>query len=153
MRKDCGLDLFQDFTFEDITRAEPPEAKGVYVIQVRKPGFPADEILKNLESHPGLFAGEKAPKNLLKRVGRIRNIGDCPILYIGSAAGKKTLSGIFRDLTRRHPARYPLLALLHSAWELDFGWKATEDPGEMEAELRERYLNRGERSLPALVMR
>jgi len=153
MRKDCGLDLFWDFVFDDITRAKPPDTGGVYVIQVRKPGIPPDEIMKNLESHPGHLAGGKGKENLLKQTGRIQNIGDCPILYIGSAAGKKTLSGMHRELNRRHTARFPIRALLSSGWELDFGWKATENPGEAEAELKERYLNRGRRSPPALGAR
>jgi hypothetical protein len=150
MRKNCGLDLFWDFTFEDIGTAHPPDMKGVYVIQIRKPGIPADEILKHLESEHR--AGEKVRKSHLERAGRIQNIGECPILYIGSAAGRRTLSGIFRDLTRRHTARYPIQALLHCSWELDFGWRATENPRELEAELKERYLNRGRRSLPALAV-
>lgn len=157
MRKDCGLDLFWDFQFEDLTRANPPDAEGVYVIQVRKPGKPPDEIMKNLESHPGHLKGQKVEKNLLKRIGRIQNIGDCPILYIGSAGtsqkSRHTLAGRYRDLTRRHTARFSVWALLHFGWELDFGWKATDNPGEVEAELRERYLNRGRRALPALVVR
>ena len=157
MRKDCGLDLFWDFTFEDITAAYPPDAKGVYVIQVRKPGLPPDEIMKSLESQPGLLEGEKARESLLKRIGRIQNIGDCPILFIGSsgarAGDRPTLKTRYRDLTRRHTARFPVRALLRFGWELDFGWKATENPRELEAELKEKYLNRGRRAPPALLVR
>lgn len=153
MRKDCGLDLFWDFTFEDLTGAKPPDAKGVFVIQVRKPGMPPDEIMDALESHPWHLGGEKAEKNLLKRIGRIQNIGDCPILYIGSAEGKKTLSGMYRELSRRHTARFPIRALMHFGWELDFGWKVDDNPRDLEAELKEKYLNRGRRALPALVVR
>jgi hypothetical protein len=157
MRKECGLDLFYDFAFEDITTAKPPDAKGVYVIQVRKPGLPPDEIMKRLESHPEQLEGGKVPKDLLTRIGRIRNIGDCPILFIGSSGvrsgSRPTLKTRYRDLTQRHPARFPIRALLHFGWELDFGWKAAENPREQETELKERYLNRGRRAPPALVVR
>jgi hypothetical protein len=157
MRKDCGLDLFWDFEFDDITKAKPPDTKGVYVIQVRKPGMPPDEIMKSLESHPEQLKGEKVPKDLLTRIGRIQNIGDCPILFIGSSGvrsgSRPTLKTRYRDLTQRHAARYPIWALLHFGWELDFGWKATDRPKELEAELKEKYLNRGRRALPALVVR
>lgn len=157
MREDCGLDLFRDFTFEDIRRAKPPEAKGVYVIRVRKAGLPPGEILKELGSHPGYLPGEKVDTSILRQIRRIRNIGDCPVLYIGSAGtsrtSRHTLAGRYRDLTRRHTAQFPLWALLYFGWELDFGWKAAEDPREEEAGLKRRYLNRGRRSLPALVAR
>lgn len=153
MRKDCGLDLFHDFTFEDITTAEPPDAEGVYVLLVRKPGMPPDEIMESLKSHPEPVTGDKVPKSLLKLAGRIRKIGDCPILFIGSAAGYKTLSGVHRDIGRHHATHFPVRALLSFGWELDFGWKATDHPREVEAELKERYLNRGRRALPALAVR
>jgi hypothetical protein len=157
MREDCGLDLFWDFTFEDITRAKPPDAKGVYVIRVRKPGMPPDEIMERLVPRISRFGWKMTEEYLLDRLGRIRNIGVCPILYIGSAgtnrASRHTLAGRYRDLTRRHTAQFPIWTLLYFDWELDFGWKATEDPREVEAELKERYLNRGRQSLPALVVR
>jgi hypothetical protein len=157
MRKDCGLDLFWDFEFDDITKAKPPDTKGVYVIQVRKPGMPPDEILKTLGSHNGHPNGEKVREDLLKRIGRIQNIGDCPILFIGSSGGRPgsrpTLKTRHRDLTRRHTARLSIQALLRFGWELDFGWKAADNPGELEAELKGRYLSRGRRALPALAVR
>jgi hypothetical protein len=156
MRKNCGLDLFWDFQFEDIRTAKPPDAKGVYVIQVRTQGIPPDEIMENLESHPEHLEGEGERRNLLKGAGRIRNIGDCPILFIGSTGGRRsqpTLKTRFRDLGRSHAARFPIRALLHFGWELDFGWKVTENPREVEAELKERYLNRGRRAPPSLATR
>ena len=157
MRKDCGLDLFRDFTFDDITRAAPPDAKGVYVILVRKPGTPPGEIMKKLAPRISRLGWEMAEKYLLDRIGRIRNIGDCPVLYIGSAGtspkSRLTLAGRYRALVRRHTAQFPVWALLFFGWELDFGWKATDHPREEEAELKERYLNRGRRAPPALVVR
>jgi hypothetical protein len=41
----CGTDLFADFSFEDIAKAQPPKKKGVYVIKFRIQGLPPDEIV------------------------------------------------------------------------------------------------------------
>jgi hypothetical protein len=157
MREDCGLDLFRDFVFQDLTSANPPDRKGVYAIRVRTPGMPPDEILQRLEPCISRFGWQMAEDYLLGRISRIRNIGECPILYIGSAGtspvSRHTLAGRYRDLTRRHTAQFPVWALLCFGWKLDFGWKVTENPRDEEAELKARYLNRGQRSLPALVVR
>jgi hypothetical protein len=157
MGKDCGLDLFWDFEFDDITRAKPPDAKGVYVIRVRKPGTPPDEIIRNLEPHISRLGWEMAGKYLLDRIGRIRKIGDCPIIYIGSAGtnpgSRHTLAGRYRDLVSRHTIQFPIWALLYFGWELDLGWKADENPKELEKDLKERYETRQRRMPPALVVR
>jgi len=157
MREDCGLDLFWDFTFGDLTSADPPDKKGVYVIRVRTPGMPPDEILQRLEPLISRFGWQMAEDYLRNRISRIQNIGDCPILYIGSAGtnptSKHTLAGRYRDLTRRDTAQFPIWALLYFGWKLDFGWKVTGNPRDDEAELKAKYLNRGRRSPPALVVR
>jgi hypothetical protein len=157
MREDCGLDLFRDFSFEDLPRAKPPDEKGVYVIRVRTPGIPPDEILQRLVPRISRFGWKMAEDYLLDRIGRIRNIGECPILYIGSAGTgstrRQTLASRYRDLTRRHTAQFSIWALLYFGWKLDFGWKVTENPREEETDLKTRYLNRGRRALPALVVR
>jgi hypothetical protein len=157
MAKSCPLDLFRDFEFADITKVKPPDTRGVYVIQVRKAGIPANELIKKLIPHLSRLRWKMAQDHLLDRISRILNIADCPILYIGSAGtnptSKGTLAGRYRDLTRNHPAQLPLLALLYFGWELDFGWKVTDNPRELEAELKNKYQTRGHQKIPALAMR
>jgi hypothetical protein len=157
MGKDCGLDLFRDFEFDDITSAKPPDAKGVYVIRVRKPGMPPDEIIRNLRPHILHLGWKMAGKYLLDRIGRIEKIGDCPIIYIGSAGtnpgSRHTLAGQYRGLVNRHAIQFSIWALLYFGWELDFGWKAGENPKELEKDLKERYETRQRRIPPALVVR
>jgi len=38
----CGLEIFNDFKYQNISNAHPPETPGVFVIKIRKPG--TDEI-------------------------------------------------------------------------------------------------------------
>jgi len=157
MGENCGLDLFLDFEFQDITCAQPPEEKGVYVIRVRKAGMPPEEIVQSLAPHVSRLRWEMAEKYLLDRIGRILNISDCPIIYIGSAGtnpgSRHTLAGRYQDLVRRHTIQFPVWALLYFGWELDFGWKVVERPGELERDLKERYETRQRRMPPALVKR
>jgi hypothetical protein len=47
----------------------------------------------------------------------------------------------------------PIWALLYFGWELDFGWKADENPKELEKDLKEKYMTRQRRIPPALVVR
>jgi hypothetical protein len=153
----CGMDLFTDFTFEDITKANPPQEKGVYVIKVKKRGLPPDEIISQLTTHIAGLCWEMVQASLTSRIARINNITGCPVIYLGSAgtshASRHTLAGRYRDLASRHPARYPLFALLYSGWELEYGWKVSDEPKELEAELKKEYRKRRKGKLPALVGR
>lgn len=88
-------------------------------------------------------------------ISRIRHIGECPVICIGSAdTGPEeaaTLAERYRDLTAgHHPARPALRALLASGWELDFGWFACDSPGELEVWLKDKYQKRRWGDLPAL---
>lgn len=60
---DCCRDIFADFTFEEISRAQPPNKKGVYCIKIQKRGIPTDEIEKNRIPHlqPSLGDGARIP--------------------------------------------------------------------------------------------
>jgi len=151
----CAQDLFLEFTFEDLADARPPEEHGVYVIRVRKRGLPPGEIIKTLAHQTEGLQGNPAPDHVPDMVSRIGNIGECPVICIGSAGTgperPQTLAERHRDLTaRHHPARPALRALLASGWELDFGWLACDCPGELEAWLKDKYQKRRWGDLPAL---
>ena len=132
----CGMDIFTDFTFEDITKANPPQEKGVYIIKVKKRGMPPDGIISRLTTPIAGHHWEMVQAYLASRIARINNITECPIIYIGSAGTSKKsrhrLAGRYRDLASRHMAQYPLRALLYSGWELEYGWKVSDEPKELE---------------------
>jgi hypothetical protein len=132
----CGMDLFTDFTFEDITKANPPQEKGVYVIKVKKRGLPLDEIISQLTTHIAGLPWEMVQAYFTSRIARINNITGCPVIYIGSAVtspkSRHMLAWRYQDLTQRQPIQFPLWALLYFGWKLDFGWKVTDQPKEME---------------------
>jgi elongation factor P--beta-lysine ligase len=46
---------------------------------------------------------------------------------------------------------YPIWALLYFGWELEFGWKEEEDPRNAESKLKQKYAERHNNKLPALV--
>jgi len=158
MSEFCAMDLFEDFTFDDIRTARPPDEKGVYAIRIRSRGTDPEAILAALPPHIERLNREVAGDYRADRIGRIRKIGArCPIIYIGSAGTGKTsrhtLAGRYADLTRRHTAQYPVRALLYFGWELEFGWKVMENPKAAEAELKREYRKRQKGKLPALVAR
>jgi len=132
----CGMDLFTDFTFEDITKANPPQEKGVYVIKIKKRGLPPDEIISQLTTPIAGLRWEMVQAYLTSRIAPITTITECPVIYPGSAGtGKKsrhTLAGQYRDPASRHMAPYPLRALLYSGWELEYWWKVSDEPKELE---------------------
>jgi hypothetical protein len=128
----CGMDIFTDFTFEDITKAKPPEKKGVYVIKITKRGLPPDKIIRQLTTPiAGLHWG-MVEDYIMNRIARVTNITGCPVIYPGSAGtnpnSRHTPAGQYRDLASRHTAQYPLWALLYSGWELEYGWKMSDEP-------------------------
>ena len=91
----CGMDLFTDFTFEDITKANPPDKKGVYVIKVKKRGLPPDEIIHQLTTHIAGLRWEMVQAYLTSHIARITNITECPVIYLGSAGtGKKSRAAV-----------------------------------------------------------
>jgi hypothetical protein len=154
---DCCQDLFEGFTFDEISRSRPPARKGVYCIRIRKRGTPTEEIEAILADRiPGLRWG-MVQDYLLDRIHRIHNIADCPVIYLGSAGtnanSRHTLAGRYQDFKKRHTVQYPLWALLYFGWDLDYGWMIADNPAEVESRLKQLYRDRHGGKLPALVSR
>ncbi|MCD6483902.1 MAG: hypothetical protein J7L47_02185 [Candidatus Odinarchaeota archaeon] len=88
------------------------------------------------------------------RVKRLSRIGECPVIYIGSAAPRKgsknTLKGRYRELSNRHTIMSPYGS--YYGWELEYGWKTCNNPKEEENKLKEKY-QKIHNKLPALVER
>ena len=91
-RSGCCLNLFDGFTFEDLTNAKPPgrkggkKGKGVYVIQIKSRTSEAPEVI--VRKVRQLVSGLKwklVKDYVMSRIGRLRKIGPCPVIYIGSA--------------------------------------------------------------------
>jgi len=61
------------------------------------------------------------------------------------------LKGRYQEFSGRHTAMYPIWALLYFGWELEFGWKEEEDPRNAESKLKQKYAERHNNKLPALV--
>jgi len=107
----CGMDLFTDFTFEDITKANPPQEKGVYVIKIKKRGLPPDEIISQLTTPITGLRWEMVQAYLTSRIAPITTITECPVIYPGSAGrghtSRHTLAGRYKILqaATRHNIR------------------------------------------------
>jgi hypothetical protein len=156
-QSDCCQDLFEGFTFDEITRSKPPNKKGVYCIKIQNRGIPTEEIEKILENQISLLRWGMVQDYLLDRIHRIHNIADCPVIYLGSAGtnvmSKHTLAGRYQDFKKRHTVQYPLWALVYFGWELHYGWRVSENSAETEAQLKQQYRDRHQGKLPALVSR
>ena len=154
----CCDDLFTEFEFQDLRNAEPPDEKGVYVIRVKRRGLSTIKIVEEIKQHLQGLKWELAKNYICSRIERLKKINQCPVIYIGSAGGKKgsknTLKGRYEELAgRRHTVMYPILALLYFGWELEFGWKVDNNPSDLEEELKRKYRIRHNGKLPALVER
>lgn len=149
--------LFTDFTFQDLRAAEPPQRKGVYVIQVKQDGEPVADIVQRVTRVVHTLNWSMVGDRMLSRIKRLDGIGLCPIIYIGSAgtrpSSNHTLAGRYQDFGRRHTAMYPLWALLYYGWELRYGWKQEDRPADLEKQLKEEYRKIHRDTLPALVRR
>ena len=155
---DCCNGLFDSFEFTRFQAAEPPKRRGVYVIRVHQRGTPAEEVREKDVNLAESIGWDVADRFLHSRLDRLSKIGDCPTIYIGSAGtyagSKNTLHGRYLELATRHTAKYPIWALLSSGWELQYGWMIVdENPGDVEAALKERYQETHGGNLPALVNR
>ena len=155
---DCCNGLFDAFEFTRFQDAEPPKRKGVYVIRIHRRGTPAEEVHDKAIALAESIGWDVADRFLCSRFDRLSKIGDCPTIYIGSAGtyagSKNTLKGRYLELATRHTAKYPIWALLSSGWELQYGWMIVDDnPGDVEAALKERYQETHGGNLPALVNR
>jgi hypothetical protein len=157
MGDDCCSDLFAGFTFQNIRTASPPNRKGVYVIRVRRRGQSPDDVLQQAAYAVDRLNWPLVGRKMSNRTRRLREITECPVIYIGSAGtratSRHTLKGRYADFAGRHTAMYPLWALLYCGWDLEYGWKEQEDPAALEASLKQAYKQRHRDALPALVSR
>ena len=149
--------IFTKFQWADLASLNPkqiPKNKGVYVIRVRKRGKAVEEAISRVEAFLSETNWYPFMEHVSDRINRLKNIGSCPVIYIGAAPSTKTgLRGRYVDLCgRRHTVFFPILTLLLAEWGLDFGWFETEQPKRYEERLKRLYLEiHG--SLPALVKR
>lgn len=91
------------------------------------------------------------------KLSRLDAIGECPVIYIGSAGTRSesdnTLKGRYEEFADRHTAMYPLWALMYFGWELDYGWKTDAAPADLEKALKRKYRQQHHDLLPALTSR
>lgn len=151
-------ELFLDFTFDNISRAKPPNQTGVYCIKALKRGLPTWDIEKEVANYISLLRSEMVEGYLVNRIHQLHNISRCPIMYIGSAGtntmSKHTLAGRYQDFKLRHTIQYPdFWALLYFGWGLHYGWTVTEAPSGIEGNIKTAYKDRHHGKLPALVSR
>jgi len=133
----CGMDLFTDFTLEDITKATLPEEKGVYIIKITKRGLPPDEIIRQLTTRIAGLRWEMVEAFLTSRIARISNLTGCRSSTSAQQVRAKRAgtrlrggTGILRAAIR-HSIRS--FALLSFGWELEYGWKVSDKPKELES--------------------
>ena len=153
--RDCCEDLFTEFKFQDLRNAFPPNKKAVYVIRVKKEGSSVTKIVEQVKQLVKDINWKLVEKYILNRIGRLEKINQCPIIYIGSAGiyrdSRNTLKGRYKEFSMRHTAMYPIWALLYFGWELELGWEEKDDPGNVESQLKQKYTERHNNKLPALV--
>lgn len=153
---ECCSDIFTGFTFQDLTLAKPPNVKGVYVIRVKsRSEVPPNVMIEKTRRLLLNLGWDLVEDFIMSRLKRLNNIGECPIIYIGSAGGqqgsKNTLKDRYKEFANRHTAMYPIWVLLYFGWKLEFGWKLSKDPLREEKELKRNYQNLHDGKLPALV--
>jgi hypothetical protein len=153
----CG-NLFSDFTFNDLVTVEPPKDKGIYVIKIReKNNVTPESMIKETEQLVSKMGWTQVKEYIMGRVERLREIDECPVIYIGSAGtreeSKNTLKGRYEEFSGRHTVMYPIWVLLYFGWKLDYGWKIIQKPREEECRLKKEYKKRHSGKLPALVIR
>lgn len=151
----CG-NLFNEFTFEDLTNAMPPPRKGVYAVRIKNRSSEAPEsIAGKVEQLVSNLKWKLVEDYIISRISRLKEIRSCPIIYTGSAgtqhASKNTLKHRHAELSSRHTAMYPIWALLYFDWKLEYGWKVCENPSAEEKTIKERYRNLHQGKNPALV--
>ncbi|HEY0605150.1 MAG TPA: hypothetical protein VGD58_19685 [Herpetosiphonaceae bacterium] len=150
-------EIFSQFTFTDIRDAHPPAERGVYVIRVQKRGAPVPDVVQHAKAAIQRLNWEMAAKKMLSRIHRLEKIGECPLIYIGSAGtradSRNTLHGRYQEFAGRHTIMFPLWALLYFGWDLEYGWKIENTPDTAEASLKQMYQAQHNGSLPALVHR
>jgi len=153
----CG-DLFKQFVFEDLVEAKPPREKGVYVIRVknRTDSLP-EAMISGAKQLIAKVGWKMLERKMVSRIERLKRIGACPTVYIGSAGtqrgSRNTLKGRYNEFSGRHTIMYPIWVLLYFGWKLEFGWRKCEEPSHEEKKLKEKYQSIHQNRLPALVER
>jgi len=154
---DCCGELFSKFQFQNLPAAQPPNKKGVYAIRVNRRGKASCEIVAQVKQLVDKLGWSQVGGFILRRVRRLERIGECAIIYIGSAGtrqdSKNTLSERYKEFSGRHTAMYPIWALVYFGWKLEFGWIEEENAGRAETEIKEQYKQKHHGRLPALVQR
>jgi hypothetical protein len=149
--------IFSAFTFTDIQIAKPPEQRGLYVIRVKQQGMPVRSIVQQAAAVIQQLQWSIVEAKMLNRIDRLTNIGECTILYIGSAGtrteSRNTLRGRYEEFAGRHTIMFPLWALLYFGWSLEYGWKIEDTANVAEAQLKHMYQTHHNGKLPALVNR
>jgi hypothetical protein len=140
----CGLDIFDDFNYQDIRNAHPPEKPGVFVIKVRMGGIDECDISNDLMGEIDKIKWKTMHYAFSHRLDQIVHMSNCPIFYIGYAGtnskSRQTLAGKYRELAYCHPTQYYVWALLKYNWKLDFGWKVCDNPKKYAAELKTKFV-------------
>jgi len=154
----CCSNLFANFKFEDLTCAQPPAEKGVYVIKIKnKNNVSPNTMVNKTHALISKLGWRLVQDFIMDRVNRLKNIEDCPIIYIGSAGfqrgSRNTLIGRYTEFSGRHTIMYPIWVLLYFGWKLEFGWKVCDDPKLEEDQLKKQYKKLHSGKLPALVSR
>ena len=162
----CMCDyLFNGFRWGElvgIRARDLPNEPGVYVIRVIERGLNVESTISYLNDVLGRTKWYEFLRYVNSRLNRLRRIGDCPVIYIGSTSGlrgvgaKSSIRSRYVDLAgRRHTAFFPILALLLAGWRLDYGFKTTNshsEAKELEERLKKEY-REIHGALPALVAR
>lgn len=153
----CRDSMFGGFTFNDLRDVSPPKRKGVYVIVVRKRGRKLEDIIKKAKCVIKSLKWPLIEKKALNRISRLSRIDRCSVIYIGSAGtraeSRHTLLGRYKDFAGRHTVMIPIWLLIHSGWQLEYGWKTSPHPDVLESKLKLLYMDRHNGHLPALVSR
>lgn len=146
--------IFANFRWNDLAtiRMEMlPKNAGVYAVRVRERGKPIEWIISCSHALLGEINWFHFEEYVVSRIRRLRNIGGCPLIYIGAAP--TSLRGRYKDMCgERHTAFYPIVALLFAGWKLDFGWFEDGEPAKKERLLKKQY-RKVHGALPALVQR
>ncbi|OYT37471.1 MAG: hypothetical protein B6U89_07240 [Desulfurococcales archaeon ex4484_58] len=153
--KKCRCDVLLDgFLWRELVEIDPselPRNPGVYVIRVFEYGDPIDELIRGFKSFISKTRWIELSRYVESRLKRLYRIGECPLIYIGSA---NSIRSRYLDLAgKRHTIFFPVLILLYGGWKLDYGFKTTQNKDEaemLEEELKNKYKSiHG--TLPALV--
>ncbi len=144
VEQNCSLDIFNDFKYQDIKSAHPPEKPGVFVIKVQKRGTDECEISNELTGEICEIKWKAMQHAFSHRLDQIVHMSNCPILYIGHAGtnpeSRQTLADKYRELAYCHPTHFYVWALLKYNWKLDFGWMVCDYPKKYAAELKTEFV-------------